>query len=293
MFDDLAGYFYENVIATFKEYKDQRSLPSSGTNRDVRLAISAATALYHFREHVPTSYQKSRTEISRTCPDYNLLGDVVNAAKHRKITRGNPTIVSADEIYEEIVNTEYLDDKGPYHHVEKIVTVKFLDGSTRDLYEILENVLNMWIDELEIMGVSPVPQHVLPVTHAIPQRAEAGRLDLVIQQGLRFHQNYRLQRYNYETGRIERIDLTGCDVKFRLYKPAYSIDLEIINDKTGERLTKTVKLTEKESLKLHQLETDEEKQSFMDKLVKRKRLYEKMFVEAGYKVQRKAPVKED
>jgi hypothetical protein len=24
MFDDLSGYFYENVIATFKEYKDQR-----------------------------------------------------------------------------------------------------------------------------------------------------------------------------------------------------------------------------------------------------------------------------
>lgn len=293
MFDDLAGYFHENVIATFKEYKDQRSLPSSGTNRDVRLAIAAATALYHFREHIPASHQKSRTEISRTCPDYNLLGDIVNAAKHRKITRGSPTIVSADEIYEEVVSTEYIDDKGPYRHVEKVVTVKFLDGSTRDLYDILVNVLNMWIDDLGIIGISPVPQHVPPVSLAIPKRTEARRLDLVIQKGLRFHQNYRLQRYNYDTDRIEPIDLTGCDVKFKIYKPEYSIDLELKNDKTGERLTKTVKLTEKEALKLHQLETEDEKHSFIEKLIKRKKLYEKMFEEAGYKVQKKAPLKTD
>ena len=294
MFDDLAGYFFENVIATFKEYKDQRSLPSSGTNRDVRLAIAAATAIYHFREHVPTSFQKSRADISKTCPDYNLLGDIVNAAKHRKITRGNPKIVSAEEIYEELVSTEYVDDKGPYRHVEKVVTVKFLDGTTLDLFEILINVLNMWFDELEKLGVSPVPEHIPPITHSIPQRcseSEAGKHNLVIQQGVRFHQRLRLQRYNYETGKIEPIDLTGCDVKARIYKPAYSIDLQINNDKTGEKLIKSVELTEKESLKLHMLETEEQRQAFMAKLIKNKRLYEKMFEEAGYVVERKTPVK--
>ena len=107
MFDDLAAFFYENVVAAFTDYSKIRQNDPYGRSRDIRAAIDTATSLYHLREHIPAQYRKSRSEVAKLCPDYDLLGDVANAAKHDDLTRGKPQIKSADDIYELTVITRY------------------------------------------------------------------------------------------------------------------------------------------------------------------------------------------
>ena len=45
--------------------------------------------------------------------------------------------------------TEYEDAAGPYQHQRKAVEVALVDGSTRDLKDILKSVLDIWIAELD------------------------------------------------------------------------------------------------------------------------------------------------
>lgn len=265
MFDDLAAFFYENVVAAYTEYAETRQADSAGRSVDLRMALNAATSLYHLREHVPNSERKTRKQLAQKCPDYDLLGDVVNAAKHKRLTRGNPEITTAENIYEEIVITEYRDDKGPYRRATKQVTVELDDGSKRDLFVILTNVINLWADDLHDLGVlSKRPWFTLP-SQEIPPRTsedEAANLGLEVTRGVRFHPRFRLQRYNYDTGETEPIDLSDSKVKFSVYKPSYSADVTL-DLETGESVTRTIDLSDKEALVLSELETDAEKQSFL------------------------------
>src|SRR6516165_8581907 len=154
MFDDLAAFFYENVVAAFTDYSKTRQSDPYGRSRDIRAAIDAATSLYHLREHIPSQYRKSRSEVAKLCPDYDLLGDVANAAKHDDLTRGTPQINSADDIYEMNVITLYEDCDGEYSDAQKLVMVKLNNGTERDLFEVLTNVINFWGHELESFGVT-------------------------------------------------------------------------------------------------------------------------------------------
>jgi hypothetical protein len=76
--------------------------------------------------------------------DYDLLGDGVNATKHRSIRRGTPKITNATQIYEEVIVTEYKDTQGFYPGVEKKVIVKLSNGSEKDVLDVLMNVINFW-----------------------------------------------------------------------------------------------------------------------------------------------------
>ena len=60
----------------------------AGMNTDLRLAINAAGALYHFREHLPAGQRPTRSALVAVCPDYALAGDIITAAKHDKLTKG-------------------------------------------------------------------------------------------------------------------------------------------------------------------------------------------------------------
>ncbi|GAF98811.1 unnamed protein product, partial [marine sediment metagenome] len=144
MFDDLVAYFYENVVASYNAFSGALKNNVSGMSKDLRAAINSATALYHFREHIPRIHQKTRKELAKKCPDYDLLGDIVNAAKHRALTRGNPQVSSANDIFEQVVFTKYRDEEGEYFSSEKTVLVKLKDNSDRNMQEILTNVLTMW-----------------------------------------------------------------------------------------------------------------------------------------------------
>jgi hypothetical protein len=269
VFDDIAALFHENVVDAFTSYLESRRTGTAGRSRDLRAAIAAATALYHFREHQPSTFSKSRADIGRQCPDYSLLGDVVNASKHKDLTRGNPQIDSAEQIEERLIITEYQDEQGVYRHIEKQVILKLTSGTERDLLDVMISVMNFWQVELAALGLIPArPSYVSPRDPQPRSRAECndGRLDFELVQGVRFKQTYCLQKYNYDTGQVEPVDLTGSNLEFRIYKPRYNVDVTLRDDRTGQELIRTISLSEEESQTLMSQQSDQDKQRYLANL---------------------------
>jgi hypothetical protein len=269
MFDDIAALFHENVVDTFESYLDTKRSGKAGRSRDLRNALAAATAMYHFREHLPATYLKSRADIVRQCPDYSLLGDVVNAGKHKGLTRGNPQLGSADQIEERLLITEYADDQGVYRHIEKQVILKLSSGVETKLLEVLINVINFWQSELAALGmISSRPSYTLPPEQQPKARADCidGRIDFECIQGVRVKQTICLRKFNYATDEIEPFDLTGSELKFRIYKPRYDVDVSLRNDTTGHEVTRTISLSEEESQALLKYQTDQERQQYLARL---------------------------
>ena len=284
MFDDLATYFYENVVRSFEEYLDVKNSGKVGRSRDIRAAMNAATPLYHLREYLPPTHALSHAQVSGHCPDYGLLGDIVNASKHSTLTRGNPQIGSATQIEELVVTTQYQDAQGPFYSHEKIVVVKLANGSERNVLEVMINVMNFWQNSLHSIGVIRKSRNYgIPVAAQPKSRSECGdeRLDFEAVQGLRFHQNFRLQKYNYATGKIELWDLQGGNLEFKIYKPNFEFCLVLKNESLGKEFKKTVVLGEAASTELGRLKTEEEKRAYLDSLPSVQQALRELAVEAG------------
>ncbi len=266
MFDDLKAYFYENVVATFNAYFEVKRNGLYGASRDLRTAIAAATALYHLREHIPAAQQKSRTELAQICPDYDLLGDIANVAKHRTLTRGYRFVASADNIFEQVVSTRYHDAQGDYFDGEKKVLVRLLDGSTRDVAEVLISVLDMWFVELHQLGVlSDQPRVERRIEAPVPKtREQASPVNIEITAGLRYRMEMKPQWYNYETGRVEPIDLSAAKkIVFTVREPKYELEIGLQNGITGEVVRRTVKLTSEQSRQFAKITSEQERQKFL------------------------------
>ena len=288
MFDDLAAYFYEHVVQSFDEYHDAKRSGISGRSRDVRAATAAASALFHLLDHLPTESGMSRTKAERLCSDFGVLADIANTSKHRSITKptphGAPLLKSAADLTEEIVITEYCDHDGPYQHAEKRVVAKLTDGSTRDVLEILTNVMNFWQGHLYEKGVVAKPRTYTVVSADGPMaRTEAnnGRIDFLITPGLRFAGSLRLQKYDYVTGKPEPIDLTDCKAQLQFRTPQqYEVDLSITHESSGTTLKRTIKLTAEESQVFESLRTDEERNAYINGLARTRPEFKELFVDA-------------
>jgi len=288
MFDDLAAYFYENVVSSFEEYLEIKDSGTAGRSRDIRTAMIAASALFHLREHLPSSHALSRAAAEHQCTDYGVLGDIVNASKHSSISNntphGAPLVTSATQLEELIILTEYKDQDGTYHFVEKRVIAKLPDGTSRNILEILTNVMNFWQAHLHSLGIVSKPHTYTLDSHQQPKtrtECESSRLDLVIVKGLRFHLAMLWQRYNYETGTIDPVDLTGAEAEMNIYRPRYDVDLSLTHEATGAKSKKTVTLSEEESQILAGLRTDSERQDYVYSLPCAQEALQQLAAEAG------------
>lgn len=273
MFDDLAAYFYENVVSSFEEYRQTKTSRKAGRSRDLRTAMIAASALFHLREHLPPSNAMSRTAVERLCADYGVLGDIVNAAKHSSISsdtpHGPPLVKTAAQLREEVVITEYRDDVGTYRFIEKAVIAQLTDGSCRVVLEVLTNVMNFWQAHLNALGVvAKARTYPLEASNQPMSRAEceSNRMDFEIIAGVRFASKIRMQRYNYETGTVEPVDLTGCQAEFKVYRPQYNVDISLVHAESGSVLKKTVTLSEEESMVVASMQTDAERHAYVANL---------------------------
>lgn len=283
VFDDVAAYFYESVVTSYLEYDSARRQDLLGQSRDLRLAINAATTLYHFREHIPEKLRKDRKTIAESCPDYLLLGDVVNAAKHGKLTRGNPSIESAQDIFEELLSTQYRDNDGDYWDTRKVVTIKLVDGSQRVLHEVLTNVLNFWSQELGAIGVIAKELHFENEKQVVPpRRSESGAfpLNLEIVQGVRFQMKNRLLKYNPATGEAEPFDLTGAEMHMEVRRPA-QLTVVLRNGKTGKEFTRTIEVADNLWAEFQKLGSEEERRLFVSKLANERNVMGEMWEEAN------------
>jgi len=269
MFDDLTAYYHENVAAAFIEYRETSSDGVAGRSRDLRSAMEAATALYHLREHLQKADGLSRAEAERRCPDYALLGDIVNAAKHKTISsstpHGSPFITDAASVTEKLLMIEYSDADGAYRCVQKSVIAVLADGTERNLLEILTNVINFWETYLHSLGVlSKARTFEFNPQVRYRTRAECDqiRLNFEIVQGQRFKQIMQLFRFDQATGKAAPIDLTGSELKFSIYKPHFDFEVRLKHEATGQELSAMVTLSEEEHAILAGLSSDEERQAY-------------------------------
>ncbi len=274
MFDDVAGLFYENVLASYANYVEQRDKSTSGRSKLTRTAIEAATALFHFREHMPTLDRLTRSEVVARCADYRLVADTANAAKHRKLTKktseGWPLVRSANSIFESTIVTLFSDDLGEYSDAQTFVFVKCTDGHQRNLDSALTNVLNFWGSEL--LRLSIIKEFPLRKLREIPgsrliDRTEARAMDLEILAGVRMKKNIQLQRFDASKGYAEPVDLTGHKAEFRVYQPRYEVTLTLEPPDGSEEIAVPIELTTEQHAKLHTLTTDAERKAYIDSIV--------------------------
>ena len=270
MYDDLAAYFYETVVASYTSFINSLRDGVTGRSKNLRAAINSAIALYHLREHIPQPHQKMHQDISNICPDYKLVGDIVNASKHKVVNRGTPQIVSAEDIYEQTIITKYQDEKGEYFGSEQTVQVSLVDGSTRDVGEILTNVMNFWCSEFLSLNIIDkqlnftYPKYNGPLTR---EEVAKQKHDIEILKGIRFQMKIKLQEYNYKTNEVNPIDLTDSKLQMRIYQLKYNLEIGLTNNSTGEVLHREIELTVEQSQKIHELKTDEERQKYLLKIV--------------------------
>jgi hypothetical protein len=208
---ELAAYFYEHVFLAYDRYKKAKNDHTMGNNKDRREAINAAVALYHLREHIPQSLNKSRSQLAALCPDYDLLGDIVNASKHGVVTRGTPHVTRLDAIQEILVSTKFSDQDGEYANDEKMVEVELVDGSKRDIYEILTNVINMWLDELHQIGAIDQQPPIQLNRQSLVTRENAHGVSLQITTGIRWGKSLRLQK-SIPVNEFQTVEGKSCNV---------------------------------------------------------------------------------
>lgn len=288
MFDDLAAYYHENIVSAYIDYRDIKNSGIAGRSKDIRKAIIAASALFHLREHIPPPNQTSRSATERQCPEYGLLADIVNATKHKNISsqtpHGLPLINDASQIEELIDYIEYKDKDGKYYFAKKSVIVKLLDGSTRDLFEILTLVINYWENFLFSLGILDNVYTFSGDNNSQPKtrkECEENRLNYEIVKGHRFHQSFRFLRYNYQTKREEVIDLKDVeDISISLHRPKYMIDLSFTYTPTCEVFTREISLTEDENQQLIKLDKDEDRQRYINSLTSAKEAFHELVEEA-------------
>jgi len=275
LFDDVHAYFYENVLTSYKDYEDRQSESKTGLSIDLRKAIVSATSLFHFREYLPAEHKKSREELSGLCSDYDLLGDIVNASKHKKLTRQWKYLNSSTFIKELKIITMFEDKEGKYSYSEKIISVKLIDGTERNLFNILTNVLNMWYEYLHQIGVLPKKYYKSLHKPSFPlSRAECSdnKLDIEIMQGVRFTQTVRLQKYNYATQEIEIITPSDAKLKMHIYKPNYEVELKLVHKKSKEEIIVPIKLTDKDMIEIDKLKSDQEIKIYLIELSRKQKI---------------------
>ena len=82
-----------------------------------------------------------------------------------------------------------------------------------------------------------------------------------MQPGLRFKRSFRRQKFNYATGKIEPIDITGHEYEFSIYEPV-EVDIVMTNNSTGQKVEGTMQLSAEESVHYRALKTAEERKAF-------------------------------
>ena len=287
MFDNLGAYYHENVVSSFVAYRNLSNDGLAGRSRDLRSALAAATALFHLREHLPAG-ALSRGDVERRCPDYALLGDVVNAAKHKSLSfktpHGAPLINDATDLGERLIRIEYEDDEGTYRYVQKIVIVRLADGSERNLLEVLTNVINFWEQQMHSLGVLSTARtfnYEGQLRARTRAECEANGLNFESELGQRFHQTIQLLRFNNKTGKCEPIDLTGSELTLRIYPFQFDVQISLTHDVSGRVFSTTITLTEEENLLLSRLSNDVERQAFVNALPSAQTACQELALEAG------------
>jgi hypothetical protein len=277
LFDDLNGYFHENLVPAYDAFRESYRRNDSGRNIRLRTAVDAATALFHFREHIPAPHTKSRSSVTTECADYALIADVANASKHKELNRptpaGTPLVARASDLYEQICIIQYEDADGPYTNCRVTVVADCSDGISRDVDRAVINVFDYWRLALLSMNVNNYPRCALFCSRGSDEfvmRADARAPNFEIINTVRWSSRFQLRKYNSVDGRTYPVDLTGANIEMGIYRPAYTLHARL-KTKDGVEFSGEIALTNEEAQEYHGLNDDVARQSFVDKIAFQRR----------------------
>lgn len=293
MFHSPAHTFYQNVVPTYDEYVRHRDALVGGYGQHLRTAIAAATALYHFREHLPPELAASGKRLEERSSDFALLRGVVNASKHKNPDQKSPLVRAAADIHEVVTTVLFTDPAGEYRHCATMVQVVCADGITRWLDPSITRVLNHWGALLDAEVFSPRPEPEQPGERYIERDNAADTLDLVALRGLDLLQQMKLLRFDDSLGKAVPFDLNGAEIEFRVYAPpSLAVDVTMSHPEHGE-VTVSVPLTSRETVALHSVKNGDERTRFYSQLLQTHRPeIERMIVEK-LRIQQRGPHQPD
>lgn len=273
MFKNARKYYIENVFPSYQDFITHRASNDWGENQLLRKGVVAASALFHLREHIPDNIRPSKTDLRRQYPDYGLIGDITNVSKHRNISRDNPQITHASQIHENLRYIMFKDEEGEYWAPQLEVYVKLDNTVELKLINILYNVITMWIDILDNLGIKTKESLEPLIIDNLISRDEASKrtANLQIRRGEDYQWGFRVEKYNYENKIIEPMDLTGMKFKFQILKIPENapVHIHVTNPKIGVdvELDFDIPLSEEQAKNYMRLIENEKKQKFLHEIV--------------------------
>lgn len=269
MFQNLAVYFYQNVVASYDAYVRERDSETSGRFRHLRTAVQCASVLFHFREHLSAPNNMTWREVYAACPDYRLIANIANTAKHHALVKddpiGAPLVSKVDDLQEVSVVVLYEDDQGRYPDARTVILANCSDGLERDVDVALTNVLNFWGGQLHAWGVTKYQARLVPYRPGSEwiSREAARSPGLEALQGVDFVQQIRLKEWDAQTKKANAVDLTGKEFKFQIYQPWYKLGLGFIHPDYPDEEPVEIEfdLTAEESARLHTVQNDAERKA--------------------------------
>ena len=154
--------------------------------------------------------------------------------------------------------------------------VRLDSGTSKELSEVLRNVVNFWIKHIQSSGIlMQIKTFDLPLKGPV-SRENSRPLNMAATQGMMFgKKSFRIQRYDYQENVAVPLDLTNAQVQLRFYKPPpIVLDLKIKME--GRTFTSPLTLSEANTLKVKTLQSDEERRDFVQGLPEFKALLNKL-----------------
>ena len=196
-------------------------------------------------------------------------------------------MTSAVDVQEVIASTQYEDAEGSYSDWQTFVSVKCTDGTNRNLDAALVNVLNYWSGILSQAGILKYPQILAPLKpgERFVARKDAKSPHFKILNTIRWKGVMQFLKFDPAKGCSEPMDLTGLDVRMRIYKPPNIIDITATIPEHGQ-VTVPIELPDNQAISLHRIKSDAERQAFVQKVFESRA--EEIFKKVATALQEKA-----
>jgi hypothetical protein len=272
MYDNPKSQFHEDLVESYTQLTEQLRAGPVGMNKGLKAAVQAASALFHFREHLPPTIALTKAQTKALCPEYSLLEDITNVSKHRNLTQGTPTITDPSVFSDFVYLINFEDDLGDFTHTIKQVRARLPSGNHVDVLALVTRVLNFWGSYLHSKGVlssfmpfaEPVPVEQINVT-----RAEAAPLAFESIAGGRFPGlGMQILKHDPARGGNYPPPVPLKEVKMRIYKrPPVVLSLTFKNAETGVEETTAYDVSDEEEKEFKALIAPDTKRAFIERII--------------------------
>jgi hypothetical protein len=163
-----ARYAYvQTALPAYTSFMERRTDRDIGDGHDLAQVVTTCDALlnlpdYLTRESPPrvelagfNTARAYRESLWPICQSYELVCDVANAYKHRRVTRTGRRIEAIEDVQESCQICRFKDPSGEYYRTAKAVLIKTIDGRFHDARRVLTASMQLWARELVRLNVVP------------------------------------------------------------------------------------------------------------------------------------------